>query len=135
MSAAFHRGDSGQSRQPADDLPAKSAEKSAAEPAVGSQMLDQILELALGGAPQAGFVEPEDVTAMRKVAKSLAGHSFSLEPVVVELIHAVLQIQFQKAGIPSATVHAMARQIATTLYDDPSARARLEALWAGLSAK
>ena len=98
-------------------------------------MLDQILELALGGAPQAGFVEPEDVTAMRKVAKSLAGHSFALEPVVVELIHAVLQLQFQKAGIPSATVHAMARQIATTLYDDPSARARLEALWAGLSAK
>lgn len=131
MSAAFHRGDSGQSRQPADDLPAKPAQ----EPAVGSEMLDQILELALGGAPQAGFVEPEDVTAMRKVAKNLAGQSFALEPVVVELIHAVLQLQFQKAGIPSATVHAMARQIATTLYDDPSARARLEALWAGLSAK
>ena len=135
MSAAFHRGDSGQSRQPADDLPAKPAEESSAEPAVGSEMLDQILELALGGAPQAGFVEPDDVTAMRKVAKSLAGHSFSLEPVVIELIQAVLQLQFQKAGIPSATVQAMARQIATTLYDDPSARARLEALWAGLSAK
>jgi hypothetical protein len=135
MSAAFHRGDSGQSRQPADDLPAKPAAKPTDEPAVGSQMLDQILELALGGAPQAGFVEPEDVTAMRKVAKKLAGHSFALEPVVVELIQAVLQLQFEKAGIPSATVHAMARQIATTLYDDPSARARLEALWAGLSAK
>ena len=49
----------------------------------------------MGGAPQAGFVEPDDVTAMRKVAKSLAGHSFSLEPVVIELIQAVLQLQFQ----------------------------------------
>ena len=130
MSAAFHRGDSGpapQSRQPADEPEAK--------PAVGSEMLDQILELALGGSPQAGFVEPDDVTAMRKVAKTLAGQSFALEPVVVELIHAVLQVQFRKAGIPSATVRAMALQIATTLYDDPSARARLEALWAGLSAK
>jgi len=135
MSAAFHRGEPGSAPQPADDLPAQPAAGSSDAPAVGSQMLDQILELALGGSPQAGFVEPDDVTALRKVARQLAGKSFGLEPVVVELIHAVLQLQFDKAGIPSATVHAMARQIATTLYDDPSARARLEALWAGLSAR
>jgi hypothetical protein len=135
MPAAFRRDESGSTPQPADDRPAQPAADSSDEPAVGSQMLDQILELALGGSPQAGFVEPDDVTALRQVAKRLAGNSFALEPVVVELMHAVLQLQFEKAGIPSATVHAMARQIATTLYDDPSARARLEALWAGLSAK
>ena len=90
MSAAFDRGESRPAPQskPPDDKPA--------EPAVGSQMLDQILELALGGSPQAGFVEPEDVTAMRQVARSLAGQPFSLEPVVVELIHAVLHLQFHK---------------------------------------
>lgn len=129
MTAALNRGDS---RPEPQGKP--STEEPAAEPAVGSHMLDQILELAAGGSPKAGFVEPDDVTALREVARSLAGQPFALEPVVVELIQAVLQLQFQKAGIPSATVRAMALQIATTLYDDPSARERLEALWAGLSA-
>ena len=41
---------------------------------------------------------------MREVAKTLAGEPFTLEPVAVELIRAVLNVQFQKAGIPPATV-------------------------------
>lgn len=96
-------------------------------------MLDQILALTAGGPPKIGFVEPDDVRAMRDVAKTLAGQPFSREPVVSELINAILQVQFQKAQIPSTTVRAMAQYIATTLYDDPPSRQRLEALWASLS--
>lgn len=128
MSSAFNRGDSRPTPRPAEPEPAP-------ESAVGSHMLDQILELASGGSLRAGFVEPDDVLAMREVAKTLAGEPFTLEPVAVELIRAVLNVQFQKAGIPPATVEAMARQIAATLCDDPSARQRLEALWVALTSK
>jgi hypothetical protein len=133
MCPAFDRGNSGSA--PRGELPSAPANEPQDDPAVGSHMLDQILELTSGGEPKAGFVEPADVAAMRDVAKALGGQPFSLEPVVVELIHAVLELQFQKAGIPSATVRQMARQVATTLYDDPQARQRLETLWSRLSAK
>jgi hypothetical protein len=129
MSSAFDRGDS---HPPRSESPAK---EPAAEPAVGSSMLEQILALTSGSSPAAGFVEPGDVEALREVAKSLSGQSFSLEPVAIELIHAMLQVQFQKAGMPSTTVRAMARQIATTLCDDPQWRRHLEELWAGLSGR
>jgi hypothetical protein len=128
MSSAFNRGDSRPA--PQSETP---AQEPASEPAVGSRMLDQILALTAGGPPKTGFVEPDDLRAMRDVAKTLAGQPFSREPVVSELINAILQVQFQKAQIPSTTVRAMAQYIATTLYDDPPSRQRLEALWASLS--
>ena len=133
MCPAFDRGESGS--VPRGEIPAAASNEPADDPAVGSHMLDQILELTSGGEPRAGFVEAADVAAMREVANALAGQPFSLEPVVVELIHAVLELQFHKAGIPSATVRQMARHVATTLYDDPQARERLEILWSRLSAK
>jgi hypothetical protein len=128
MSSAFNRGDSRPA--PQSESPAK---EPAAEPAVGARMLDQILALMAGGSPEAGFVEPDDLRAIREVAKNLAGQPFSRDPVVSDLIHAILQVQFQKAQIPSTSVRAMAQYIANTLYDDPPSRQRLETMWASLS--
>jgi len=130
MSSAFQRGDS-----PARaDVPGAADRETAPskDAALGSQMLDQILSLTKGNAPPAGFIEREDVAALFGVARRLAGQPFVLEPVAIELIQAVVQVQFQKAGLADEQVRAMARQIATTLCDDPPSRARLEALWAAL---
>jgi hypothetical protein len=96
-------------------------------------MLDQILALTEGGSANVGFVEPDDLRAMREVAQKFAGQPFSLKPVVMEMMHAILQIQLQKAEIPAATVRHMAEYIASTLYEDPPSRQRLETLWASLS--
>jgi len=129
MSSAFHRRDS----QPGTDARASvRPHEPDGAPAIGSHMLDQILSLTSGGTPQAGFVEPSDVQPLLDVARSLASVPFVLEPVAVELIHAVLQVQFQKAGLDAEQVRAMARQIATTLCDDPTSRSRLENLWKSL---
>jgi hypothetical protein len=98
-------------------------------------MLEQILSARTGGAPDKGFVEPADVEALEAVARKLAGRPFALEPVAVELVFAMIEVQFHKAGIPADTLRTMAEQIATTLYDDPVSRQRLEALWLGLSQK
>lgn len=128
MSSAFHRGDQSGANARASERPAEPE----AGAALGSHMLDQILSLTSGGEPQAGFVEPADVQPLMDVARSLASVPFVLEPVAVELIHAVLQVQFQKAGLKAEQVRAMARQIATTLCDDPASRSRLESLWNAL---
>jgi hypothetical protein len=129
MSSAFHRGNSQSAAN------ARASERQAepeAGAALGSHMLDQILSLTSGGAPRAGYVEATDVQPLLEVARNLASVPFVLEPVAVELIHAVLQAQFSKAGLEAAQVRAMAHQIATTLCDDPGSKARLEALWNAL---
>jgi hypothetical protein len=128
MTPASH-GDGARSPKPTTDGQAPG------DPAVGSHLLDQILTLSEGGIPKAGFVEPNDVGVLASVAQRLAGRPFGLEPVAIELVHAMLQVQFEKAGIPATTLHEMAEHIATTLYDDPPSRERLESLWRGLSAK
>ncbi len=103
--------------------------------AVGSHLLEQILRATAGDTPSKGFVESADARALEAVAQKLAGRPFDLEPVAVELVHAMLEVQFTKAGMPVDTLRAMAQQIATTLYDDPTSRQRLEALWLELSGK
>jgi len=105
------------------------------EPTLGAHMLEQILAISAGGLPQAGFVEPADVQALVDVARQLAGRGFALDPVAIELVHAMLRVQFEKAGIDAPTMRSMAEQIAATLCDDPMSRERLEALWLGLSQK
>jgi hypothetical protein len=98
-------------------------------------MLEQILAASSGGLPAAGFVEPSDVQPLAEVARRLAGQPFELEPVAIELVQAMLAVQFEKAGLPATTLRAMAQQIATTLYEDPTSRERLEALWLALCRK
>lgn len=121
-------------RSPQSRAPQSSErDASAARPAVGAHMLEQILSLTSGDTPQAGFVEATDVQAVTDVARQLAGQPFSLEPVAVELVHAMLLAQFRKAGLSSSALRAMAEQLAATLYDDPASRQRLEALWIGLT--
>lgn len=130
MSPAFNRGEP----RPASQSESSPSEATG-EPQIGSRMLDQILALTAGGTPTVGFVESADVRALRGVAKSLAGEPFSLKPVAIELIHAVLKVQFEKAQLPPTTVRSMAEFIATTLHDDPPSRERLQALWAQLTEK
>jgi hypothetical protein len=129
MSGSANRGESQRPLDSRDD------DSPPTPPAVGSHMLEQILSAHSGGAPDKGFVEPADVEALERVARKLAGQPFALEPVAVELVHGMLEVQFHKAGISAATLRAMAEQIATNLYDDPVSRQRLEALWLGLSQK
>ncbi|HEX3727615.1 MAG TPA: hypothetical protein VHV08_15280 [Pirellulales bacterium] len=127
MSSAFERSD----RPPLGEreIPPDQAD----EPKAGSPMLDQILALTADSSPPAGGVEGRDVAALRAVAQQWTGHPFALHPVVVELIHAIVQVEFEQAEIPPSTVRAMSEQIAATLYDDPVSRRRLEALWLRLS--
>jgi hypothetical protein len=128
MSSAFERGD--QSPREQHETQAGPADE---EPIVGPRMLDQILALTAGNAPAASVAEGRDITALRAIAKQLAGQPFALRPVVVELIYVIVQVEFEKAEIPPTTVRAMAEQIAATLYDDPPSCRRLEALWVRLS--
>jgi hypothetical protein len=66
------------------------------------------------------------------VAEQYAGAPLSFEPCLVALVGAAIREPFS-AWVPSGPEwDALCRRVALTMYDDPTARARLESLWAQL---
>jgi hypothetical protein len=93
--------------------------------------LHEVLREALVLA-EAGPYSPENdeqVSALREVARRRRGEPFSLEPVAVEMVEAVLRTLL---GAPSGEEQAwgtVSRAVAETLCDHPASEKRLRALW------
>ena len=118
-----------------DPAPRHASEIAAAqqETPSGFGALDEVLAQTAKStvAPVAG--DAKALAALRGVAESLRDQPFALEPVVVELIYVALRLQFQEPPTAPAALRAVAETIAATLYEDPTSRQHLEALWLRLS--
>jgi hypothetical protein len=85
---------------------------------------------------EAGPYSPENdaqASAVREVARRRRGEPFSLDPVAVEMVEAVLQTLL---GAPSGEEHAwrtVSRAVAETLCEHPASEKRLRALWERLA--
>lgn len=118
-------------RQPSEPTRATD-EASQGEEVLGRDLLEQVLRQTLNGAaPKA--LDPSDLEALRGVARRHRGEPLVLEPTTVELIHAVLCAHFPKPFASGASGKAMSAEIAQTLFEDPTSRRRLEALWKQLT--
>jgi hypothetical protein len=94
--------------------------------------LRKILEQTADSLARPEQVDPALQTAMVGVARQFFGSPITVDPVGAALLEAVLRVQFplfeQRPGLLSQT----ARTIAATLLSDPTARLRVEYLWARL---
>jgi hypothetical protein len=88
-------------------------------------VLRQTLEDSEAGMP----LEGADKEALLQVAQRHRQEPFSLEPIVVELVQAVLRTHFDKRSDSSEFWGVVSAQIAQTLFEDPVASPRLERLW------
>jgi hypothetical protein len=75
----------------------------------------------------------ESRKALREVVTRHGGKPFSLEPVAVELVAAVLQARGPAGAESSGWRQAVTLQVARTLCEDPASRRRLEGFWARLN--
>jgi hypothetical protein len=101
----------------------------ATDPALLERVLRQTLTVC-------GSNEPLDAgsrKALREVVARHRGRPFSLEPVAVELVAAVLRANVEATSSSLDTWRAVSFQVARTLCDDPASRKRLEAFWGRLS--
>lgn len=78
-------------------------------------------------------VDDEEMAAVEEVARRLKGHAFALDPVVVDLVGAMLLVEFGRQWTSPGLWEVVSRRIARTLFEDPRSRARLETLWTRLS--
>jgi hypothetical protein len=76
--------------------------------------------------------ESADLESLRALARAFARAPFDLD-IATEMISAMVRGHLSQRQLPVEQLHAMAAVIATTICDDPTARARLESLWRRLS--
>jgi hypothetical protein len=94
--------------------------------------LDQVLNRAFqGGERPSAEVESATLDELRRIAKTYQGHPLTVEPVAVELVHAVLARRAIRGEKPESW-QKMLTQVAESLFDDPASKERLEAFWARL---
>jgi hypothetical protein len=106
------------------------------DPATGAlPLLDQILERTLRRADQPRPQVAEELAALSEVARRYPDQVLTVQPILEELIDAILAPQLANMSLPAAGRQAMVAELARTLYDDSTSRERLEALWNSLREK
>lgn len=78
-------------------------------------------------------LEPRQIEALKEVARRHPGAKLVLDPIAVELVLAVVGVQFGALAVAASVWQEAAWQIAQALWEDPVARPRLEALWGHLA--
>jgi hypothetical protein len=109
--------------------PERDAEPKQTVPA--RDLLEQVLRQTLNGASETA--DPAALEALSLVAARHRGRPLELQPVAVDLVHAVLSAQFPGQFGDAAGARELSAEIARTLFDDPPSRHRLEALWSRLA--
>jgi hypothetical protein len=122
MNSASGPGNSASNRE----VQARMTELSA-ESATEGTLLDDILTRSVPAPP------PDELAALREALREFRGQAFSLSPVAVELVSAILRRSQSSRAVGEPALRTMATQIAGTLFDDPAAQRRLAALWTRLS--
>jgi hypothetical protein len=120
------------SRPNPDDRPRAREEYAAEAPALDAGALDAVLRATLESAESDERVTSEEVAALRDVARRHGPRPLVLDPIAIDLVQALILVNYGALRRPPEVWQATAAKIATLLFDSPTTRARLENLWARL---
>ncbi len=115
-------------RQPPASSQGVSPPKQVTDPALLESVLQQTLSICSSDEP----LDPGSRRALEEVAARHRGEPFSVEPVAVELVAAVLHSQGKASSNSADAWRSVAFQVARTLCEDPTSRGRLETFWGRL---
>ena len=108
----------------------------AQRPAAGGlPLLDEILQQTLRNADQPRPQVAAELAALAEVARRYPDQALTVQPILEELVDAILAPQLAAMSLPTAARQGMVAELARTLYDDSASRERLEALWNSLIEK
>ena len=117
--------------QDAPDRPQSASERpgSPSDRTCDRTLMERVLRRTLQENDAGARLEDADQEALLQVTARYRNQPFSLEPIAVEMVSAVLQTHFQKLFDSAGFWRMVSAEIAQTLFDDPLARPRLEGLW------
>jgi hypothetical protein len=102
------------------------------QPSANPELLQRVLDWTEATLRSEDPLEVADVEAVRQVARRYPDAPLTLDPIVVQLVWAMLQAQFPAHPDWLPVWQGASGVIARTLFDDPIARQRLESLWGRL---
>ncbi|HWB11632.1 MAG TPA: hypothetical protein VG826_20545 [Pirellulales bacterium] len=114
---------------------APSREEAQRAGADGLPLLDEILQQTLRRPDQPRPQVADELAALAQVARRYPDQALTVQPILEELIDAILAPQLAAMSLPPAAKQGMVAELARTLYDDSASRERLEALWNSLLEK
>ncbi len=95
-------------------------------------LLEEVVRQTLAAEEENAARDRLIAECLREVRARHAGRPLTLDPVVLDLVDAVLEREFAGDGRRRAMWRGVSRQVAQTVYDDPACRQRLEGLWSRL---
>ncbi len=104
----------------------------APEDAAAQALLELVLQQTMAAYARTQGAPASVRDALRGVAERFPGAPLTFEPCLVALVEAAIREPFAGWVPPGADWDALCRRVAQTMHDDPTARARLESLWAQL---
>jgi len=93
------------------------------------QALEDAVRTTLVNTEADGPVSPEEIAALQGVAKRHGHGPLTLDPIAIELVEAMIQVNYGHLQRPREVWQETATRVAKLLCDAPEARARLENLW------
>jgi len=96
-------------------------------------LLEQVLQETLFGSGEGGSLDEPLMASLVEVARRHQGRPLSLDPVLVDLVQAIVRINLSHLAGKDADWQGMSRQIAATLWEDQPSQERLERFWTRLS--
>jgi hypothetical protein len=102
------------------------------QPPTDRTLLESVLQWTEATLSADDPLEAADVEALRQVARRHPATPLSRDPVVVELVQAMLRTQFSVHADWLPVWQSASGLIAETLFEDPVWRDRLEVLWSRL---
>jgi len=109
--------------------PAQSREQPTAEENGYRALLDLVLQQTLLAQGTEVDEKSDTLDALVEVARRRSGEPFALDPVAIELVQTALRNPFRGLVKSDQQWQTMTRQVAQTLYDDPTSHDRLSSLW------
>lgn len=96
-------------------------------------LLERVVKQTLAAADEQDASTSADLQRLRMVAHRRKGQNLVLEPVVIEMVRAMLGAEFAGLDADPERFREISMRIARTLIDDPVSCKRLENLWARLA--
>jgi hypothetical protein len=93
------------------------------------ELLDRVLQQTLLTDKSESQHRLESLGELLDLARRRRGEAFQLDPIGIELVQTVLGTPFRALVDSEEQWHAMTRQVAETLCEDPASYDRLSSLW------
>ena len=95
-------------------------------------LLDAIVQQTASALDDQTLAQTRDLPRLRDIAQRHAGDVLTLDPILVELIEALLETHVPLLARSATLRSKVARSVSQTLFDNPACRGRLELLWSQL---